>query len=136
VEITESVLLTNTEVERNLHRVRLLGLNVALDDFGTGYSSLSYLRRFPVDRIKVDRSFVNDLEEESDAVAVAEIIAVLARRLGIEPLAEGVESQSQRRILEGLGYKEMQGFLFAKAIPPDEFRRFLAACNGAVSAPA
>jgi diguanylate cyclase (GGDEF)-like protein len=127
IEVTEGVLLLQSEImQANVDRLRAFGLRFAIDDFGTGYSSLGYLRRFPVDQIKVDRSFIRDLDKDPAAAAIAEAVSLISRRVGIEPVAEGVETVDQCRILNELGFERMQGFLFAKPMPADEFARFRA----------
>jgi PAS domain S-box-containing protein len=135
LELTEGVLLVESEITLgNLRRLREVGFAIDLDDFGTGYSSLSYLRRFKVDRIKMDQSFARDLDTDVNAVALAEAIASVSLRLGIVPLAEGVESHRQREILAGLGYTQMQGFLFAKPASPEHFARMAAVPTSPLSA--
>ena len=127
IEITEGVLLLQSEImQSNVDRLRAFGLRFAIDDFGTGYSSLGYLRRFPVDQIKVDRSFIRDLDKDPAAAAIAEAVSLISRRVGIEPVAEGVETAGQRRVLNELGFQLMQGFLFARPMPADEFALFCA----------
>ncbi len=120
VEITEGVLLTDTPVTtRNLERIRALGVGVALDDFGTGYASLSYLRRFPLDRLKLDRSFVSDLEADGSARAVARTVIELGHALGMRVTAEGVETEGQLACLRALGCDEAQGFLLGRPVDAD-----------------
>jgi diguanylate cyclase (GGDEF)-like protein len=118
LEITESVLLADDAATlRTLHDLRALGLSVSLDDFGTGYSSLSYLRKFPFDKIKIDQSFVRELSTRSDCVAIVRAVAGLARTLGMTTVAEGVETQLQRRQLMAEGCTEAQGYLFSPPMP-------------------
>lgn len=118
LEITESVLLVNTDaILSTLERLHGFGVSIAMDDFGTGYSSLSYLRRFPFDRIKIDRSFVRDLSEDAGSLAVVSAIAGLGRSLGMKTTVEGVESPEQYRLLRAEGVTAMQGFLFAPPRP-------------------
>jgi diguanylate cyclase (GGDEF)-like protein len=114
IEITESVLMQNTETTLGaLHRLRELGVRISLDDFGTGYSSLSYLRSFPFDKIKIDRCFISGLADGDDSVAIVLAIAGLAKNLGIATTAEGVETKQQLQQVKALGCSEMQGFLFS-----------------------
>jgi diguanylate cyclase (GGDEF)-like protein/PAS domain S-box-containing protein len=127
LEVTESLLLENTErLERIFHELKLLGVRLALDDFGTGYSSLAYLHRFPIDILKIDRSFVERLAREDggsegvDAVALAKAILSLADALGLDTVAEGIELDEQRDTLLALGCKTGQGFSFGKAMPVGE----------------
>lgn len=116
LEITENVLLQGTEVNiATLHKLRDLGIRISLDDFGTGYSSLNYLRKFPFDKIKIDRCFVNELEDNPDCLAIIRAVTDLARSLGMTTTAEGVEDAGQLDTLRGEGCHEAQGFLFSKA---------------------
>ena len=125
LEITETVLLQNTFATlATLHELRKLGVQIALDDFGTGYSSLSYLRSFPFDKIKIDRSFIQDLSKGEEPVAIVQAVANLAKCLNMASTAEGVETQQQRDILESMGCTEMQGYLFSRARPAKEIRQF------------
>jgi diguanylate cyclase (GGDEF)-like protein/PAS domain S-box-containing protein len=117
-EITEAVLLQNNEkTMAALHQLRGLGARIALDDFGTGYSSLSYLRRFPFDKIKIDRSFIQDLAGEGGALAIVQAIMNLAFSLNMTTTAEGVETEEQLEIVRALGCTELQGYLFSPAKP-------------------
>ncbi|GGD22011.1 putative bifunctional diguanylate cyclase/phosphodiesterase [Aureimonas glaciei] len=118
LEITESVLLEATEKTlATLHQLKQLGLRIALDDFGTGYSSLSYLSSFPFDKIKIDKTFIQDLSSRSDALAVVELVVDLGKKLGIRTTAEGVETEAQMIRLQEIGCSQVQGFLFAKPQP-------------------
>jgi predicted signal transduction protein with EAL and GGDEF domain len=117
LEITESVLLQNNALNLNaLHRLRALGLSIALDDFGTGYSSLSYLRSFPFDKIKIDQTFVRDLESCDDSIAIIQSIADLGRSLKMVTTAEGVETLEQLNLVRKAGCTEAQGFYFSRPI--------------------
>ncbi len=123
LEVTETVLIDDPEgAEKVLGRLRREGFRVALDDFGTGFSSLSHLRRFELDSLKVDRSFVRDLHEGSREAAIVQAICSLAVSLGLQPIAEGVETEAQRQALLQYGCETMQGFLFGKPLEVDEFR--------------
>jgi diguanylate cyclase (GGDEF)-like protein len=123
IEVTESVLLANNDdTLATLHRLRALGIRIALDDFGTGYSSLSYIRSFPFNKVKIDRSFVQNLSGQDNCVAIVESIAMLGARLGIEITAEGVETQAQLRMVQVAGCTEIQGFLFGRPAPAAEAR--------------
>jgi diguanylate cyclase (GGDEF)-like protein/PAS domain S-box-containing protein len=118
LEITESLFLAETEANLAiLHQLRELGVSISMDDFGTGYSSLSYLRSFPFDKIKIDRSFVKDLAERPDCVAIVRAISGLGRSLNITTTAEGVETIGQLDWLRAEGCNEVQGFLFSAAKP-------------------
>jgi predicted signal transduction protein with EAL and GGDEF domain len=117
LEITESILLDDEHVSaQNLRTFRAAGIHIALDDFGTGYSSLSYLMRYPVDRIKIDRSFVSQLSEGHVSVAITQAIVTLAHAMEIEVTAEGVETEAQAVILGRLGCNTLQGFLFSGGV--------------------
>ena len=121
LEITETVLLQNTfNTLATLQKLRALGVQIALDDFGTGYSSLSYLRSFPFDKIKIDRSFIQDLMSGTEPLAIVHAIAGLAKSLNMISTAEGVETKQQLEALQALGCIEMQGYLFSHARPPAE----------------
>jgi len=125
LEVTESTLLGDLDAARtHLDALRELGCRVAIDDFGTGYSSLSYLSRLPADVVKIDRSFVQDLDQYAGAVALVRGIIDMARALGLEVLAEGVEIAEQRTILGDLGCPRYQGYLFCRPVPADEFDAF------------
>jgi diguanylate cyclase (GGDEF)-like protein len=119
LEITEGVLIDNPqEAEARLEALRALGVRIALDDFGTGYSSLSYLQRFRLDKLKIDRSFVEPLGHDPNSRAMVQAIIALGRALGLGLVAEGVETEEQRVLLRLAGCDQMQGFLFASAGPP------------------
>ncbi|WDR04109.1 bifunctional diguanylate cyclase/phosphodiesterase [Devosia algicola] len=121
LEITESILLDDEHVSaQNLRTLRSSGIHIALDDFGTGYSSLSYLRRYPVDRIKIDRSFVSQLSDGHDSVAIVQAIITLAHAMNIQVTAEGVETEEQADILGRLGNNTLQGYLFSRPVKADE----------------
>jgi predicted signal transduction protein with EAL and GGDEF domain len=125
LEITESVLLQNTFTTlATLHELRKMGVQIALDDFGTGYSSLSYLRSFPFDKIKIDRSFIQDLSNGAEPLAIVNAVAGLAKCLNMTSTAEGVETREQMETLQAIGCTEMQGYLFSKARPANEIRQF------------
>ena len=125
LEITESVLLQNTFTTlATLHELRKMGVQIALDDFGTGYSSLSYLRSFPFDKIKIDRSFIQDLSNVAEPLAIVNAVAGLAKCLNMTSTAEGVETREQMETLQAIGCTEMQGYLFSKARPANEIRQF------------
>ncbi len=118
VEITESLLMENVRhAIENLHAIKQLGVHVALDDFGTGYSSLAYLRQFPFDKLKIDRAFIQELMQASDARAIVRTMLELARVLGMDTLAEGVEEPAQLEVLRRVGCSSMQGYLLARPMP-------------------
>jgi diguanylate cyclase (GGDEF)-like protein/PAS domain S-box-containing protein len=126
IEITEAVLIRDDATALTiLHQLRAVGVRIALDDFGTGYSSLSYLKRFPFDKIKIDRCFVSDITEARGSSAIVQAIVNIAATRGITTTAEGVETPEQRELLRTLGCTEMQGYLFSAARPGPEVRQLL-----------
>ncbi len=128
LEITEALLLEKSEqVLTTLHALRVLGVRIAMDDFGTGYSSLSYLRSFPFDKIKIDRSFVQNLGQSTDSQAIVRAIVSLGSSLGITITAEGVENEADLACLRAEGCDQGQGYLFAKAMPCEAAARLLEA---------
>jgi diguanylate cyclase (GGDEF)-like protein/PAS domain S-box-containing protein len=128
IEITEGLLLkATTGVSDKLLKFRDAGIQVAIDDFGTGYSSLSYLKKFDIDYLKIDKSFVDNLETDINDIALSEAIIVMAHKLGLKVIAEGVESEAQRKILINAGCDYVQGYLFSKPLPAQEFEALLGA---------
>lgn len=126
LEITESVLLQDAESTlASLNRVKAAGIALSVDDFGTGYSSLSYLKRFPIDTLKIDQSFVKDLHTDQDDAAICAAILAMAQQLGLNVVAEGVETQEQLEFLRRHGCNQIQGFLCSPALPPTKFIMFL-----------
>jgi diguanylate cyclase (GGDEF)-like protein len=124
VEITESVLLHDREATLAvLHQLRALGIRIAMDDFGTGYSSLTYLQCFPFDKIKIDRSFVKDITENTGSLYIVRAVAALANGMGMAATAEGVETREQLDTITAEGCTEMQGYLFSKPLPVHEIER-------------
>ena len=118
LEITESVLIDDFgRAQAILRRLKILGVKIAMDDFGTGYSSLSYLQSFPFDKIKIDRSFISDLETNNNNAAIVRAVITLARSLNLPVLAEGVETEAQRLILSQDGCDQIQGFLIGRPLP-------------------
>lgn len=127
VEITEGLLLNErNDITEKLLQFRDAGIQVAIDDFGTGYSSLSYLKKFDIDFLKIDQSFVRDLATDPNDLALSEAIIVMAHKLGIKVIAEGVETTEQRDMLAAAGCDYAQGYLFAKPMPAEEFEALLA----------
>jgi EAL domain-containing protein (putative c-di-GMP-specific phosphodiesterase class I) len=126
VEITESVMMddivTTLEVFKGLEQ---LGVFLSIDDFGTGHSSLSYLRQLNAKQLKIDRSFVNDLESSDDARAIVDAVVRLAHALGLRVVAEGVETKAQRDVLLRLGCDELQGYLFSRPLPAESLLAWL-----------
>ena len=128
LEITEGVLMQNVEATlATLQAIKALGVRLAVDDFGTGYSSLSYLRKFPVDVLKIDQSFIHGLSHEPKDAALVSAIIQLGRSLNLSIIAEGVETQEQLAFLKQQGCEEGQGYYFSKALPADSFARLLRA---------
>jgi diguanylate cyclase (GGDEF)-like protein/PAS domain S-box-containing protein len=126
LEITEAVLIRDDEATLNLlQHLRSIGVRIALDDFGTGYSSLSYLRRFPFDKIKIDRSFVDGVTEADGSFAIVEAVINIASAQNMTTTAEGIETEPQREMLRDLGCTEMQGFLFSRPQPVATIRTLL-----------
>jgi len=119
-EITESAAMEDTRATlQMIERLSAIGVRLSIDDFGTGYSSLSYLRQLAAEELKIDRSFVMDLEASADARAIVDAVVKLAQALGMKVVAEGVETEAQQRILSLLGCDELQGYLFAKPMPAE-----------------
>jgi len=126
LEITESLVMRNADYTFDvLQRIRDIGVHISIDDFGTGYSSLSYLKRFPVDSLKVDRSFIRDVPQDVDDVAITQAIIAMAHSLGLKVIAEGVETEEQLDFLRELKCDQVQGYIFSEPIPADEFAALL-----------
>ena len=122
LEITESLLMEDVATTRSmLKRLHRMGLEIAIDDFGTGYSALSYLITFPLDHLKIDKSFVDKVHVSDDAKAIVEAIISLSYSLRLNVIAEGVETRDQLTALESLGCKQFQGYLFARPMPEEDF---------------
>jgi len=125
-EVNLAVLIRDDEAALAvLHQLRAIGVRIALDDFGTGYSSLSYLQRFPFDKIKIDRCFVNDIAEPDGSSCIVQAVVNIAAARRMMTTAEGVETPQQQELLRALGCTEMQGYLFSPAIPAADIRRVL-----------
>jgi diguanylate cyclase (GGDEF)-like protein len=133
VEVTEGVLLSNSPgTEQTLKELHALGVRLAIDDFGTGYSSLGYLRHLPISELKLDKSFVDDLERDASCRALSESVIGIGRGLSLLVVAEGIEHAAQRDILKAQGYEVGQGFFFSVPLPSEAFRQWLLACQGMV----
>jgi diguanylate cyclase (GGDEF)-like protein/PAS domain S-box-containing protein len=131
LEITESMLMTNLEQAiAKAEAIKRLGVRLAIDDFGTGYSSLSHLKRFPIDTLKVDRSFIRDLPANNEDKAITDAIIAMGKTLGVTVVAEGVETAAQQAFLAGHGCDEMQGFFFSKPCHPDAVAELLTGRSG------
>ncbi len=127
LEITESILLEHSETTLQiLDELKTIGVTLAIDDFGTGYSSLSYLKRFPIDRLKIDQSFVRDIVTDSEDLAIVRAIIAMSQALFLDVIAEGVENVEQLALLLREGCKDSQGYLFARPMDADSFMRWLA----------
>jgi EAL domain-containing protein (putative c-di-GMP-specific phosphodiesterase class I) len=130
LEITETVLMQETEgtlaILRNL---KALGVSISMDDFGTGYSSLSYLRKFPFDKIKIDKSFVQELSGEDESLAIVRAVTGLGRTLGMATTAEGVETLAQLQALRAEGCTEVQGYFFSPPVPTGQIPLLLERVN-------
>ena len=129
LEITESVTMDNPEHAASLlQKLKALGIKLAIDDFGTGYSSLSYLKRFPIDNVKIDRSFIKDIPNDEDDVAITQAVIAMAHSLRLKVIAEGVEAEHHADFLREHGCDEAQGYLFGAPMPADEFRQVMLRC--------
>ena len=136
LEITESVLMHDVdEAIAELRRLKDLGVQISIDDFGTGYSSLGYLNRFPIDRLKIDRSFVHEVDRSQENAAIVRTIIALARNLGLKTLAEGVETQAELDFLRDLVCDEIQGFYFSRPLPVEEYAALLGGQSATVAPP-
>jgi EAL domain-containing protein (putative c-di-GMP-specific phosphodiesterase class I) len=134
MEVTESVLLDDDAGMLDvLHGLKALGIQIALDDFGTGYSSLSYLRNFPFDKIKIDQSFVRDLPQRKDCVAIVGAVAQLAASLNMSTVAEGVETVDHLEKVRAAGCTEVQGYLISRPVPDGDVVRVIEDCNQRLS---
>ncbi|GGO78534.1 hypothetical protein GCM10011348_10670 [Marinobacterium nitratireducens] len=137
LELTETVLMQRQDETRALlHELRALGVGLAMDDFGTGYSSLAYLKRFPIDKLKIDRAFVHGLPADGDGCAIIRAVLEVARHLGLATVAEGIETPEQHAFLNGIGCEEGQGYLFARPLPVDAMTDLLLAARAQEVEPA
>jgi len=135
LEIIETVLLQDTDTTiATLNDLRALGVRISMDDFGTGYSSLGYLQKFPFDKIKIDCSFIRDLSERPDSVAIVRAVTGLSSSLGMSTTAEGVETQEQLDRLRAEGCTEVQGYLFSEPKPAEQVAHLLRRLNAPVKA--
>jgi len=126
LELTESASMADPDKScALLAQLKGMGYRLAIDDFGTGYSNLNYLKRFPVDRLKLDQSFVRDLETDPDDLSIARAVIGLAHGLRLSVVAEGVETEGQLKLLADLGCDLVQGWLFSRAVPAEEFATLL-----------
>jgi len=126
LEVTESTIMTQPEMASSiLSDLKEMGFAIAIDDFGTGYSSLSYLQKFSVDQVKIDQSFVEGIEDGTESYSIVKAIIAMCSSLGLETLAEGVETKAQLEILHELGCNKIQGYYISRPLPADEYERFL-----------
>jgi EAL domain-containing protein (putative c-di-GMP-specific phosphodiesterase class I) len=136
LEITESLFLEPSEdVIAWLSSLKKLGLHLSIDDFGTGYSSLSYLKRFPIDIIKIDRTFISDISDDVGGDSLVDAILAMAKSLGLSTIAEGVTSKEQINFLEERGCDYFQGFYFSQPVPADKFREWLRTSQPVAASP-
>jgi diguanylate cyclase (GGDEF)-like protein/PAS domain S-box-containing protein len=128
IEITENIMTASDDASvARVQRLRDLGVGIAFDDYGTGYASLSLLKRYPLTRLKIDRSFVRDLSDDQNDAAIVELVLTLGARLGLGVVAEGVETEAQAERLASLGCREAQGYLFGRPMPAQDFARLIGA---------
>jgi EAL domain-containing protein (putative c-di-GMP-specific phosphodiesterase class I) len=126
LEITESTVIENTEFAKAvLYRLKALGIHLSLDDFGTGYSSLSYLQHFSLDSLKIDNSFINRLQSGAASIEIIQAIVSLGKSLGMEVIAEGVETEEQLTHLKSLNCRKGQGYIFARPLDETEIRKVI-----------
>lgn len=126
LELTESQLLDSIDhISQTFEQLRELGVKLAIDDFGTGYSSLSYLKRLPVDYVKIDQAFIRGLDEAQEDVVITQAIIAMAHSLGLQVVAEGVETAGQMAILKAQGCDEIQGYLISRPVPAQEMVQLL-----------
>jgi EAL domain-containing protein (putative c-di-GMP-specific phosphodiesterase class I) len=126
LELTERMLMEDVRlVRQQLRSLRDMGVLVAVDDFGTGFSSLAHLKQYSIDRVKIDQSFVHDLPDAADSVAITRAIVQMSHSLGITVMAEGVETEAQREFLVRLGCDELQGYMFGRPMPEEKINILL-----------
>jgi EAL domain-containing protein (putative c-di-GMP-specific phosphodiesterase class I) len=136
LEVTESMVMRNvSRAIKVLDAIQSRGIRLAIDDFGTGYSSMSLMKQFPIDTIKIDRSFVRDLPKDSEDQAIAQAIISMGKALGMTVIAEGVETAEQHAFLRNHACDELQGYLFSKPLPAPQLARLLRAPPMLVSPP-
>ncbi|MBT4838434.1 MAG: EAL domain-containing protein, partial [Methylococcales bacterium] len=130
LEITESTVIDNVEeIIQKMHKLKSFGLHFSMDDFGTGYSSLSYLRKLPLDQLKIDQSFVHDITTDKSDAMIVETIISMGHHLGLDVIAEGVESDQEIQFLHENGCNSYQGYFCSKPIPANEFEQLIIAQN-------
>ena len=126
LELTESIVVNNVaDTIEKMHQLKTLGLTFSMDDFGTGYSSLAYLKRLPLDQLKIDQSFVRDISHDPNDAAIVQTIITMGNTMGMNVIAEGVETQQQLDFLRKHGCNTYQGYLFSRPVPLAEFEKLL-----------
>ena len=126
LEVTEGLFMGQKETSIPVLEVfKQLGLSIAVDDFGTGFSSLSYLKQLPIDKLKIDRSFIKEMPDNKDDVAITQAIISLGQNLGLEIIAEGVETEAQQSLLKTMGCQEVQGYLYGRPMSAEAFEQNL-----------
>lgn len=134
LELTESMVMKDAvNAERTMRKIKQLGVSLSLDDFGTGYSSLNYLRSFPVDALKIDRSFILDIASDASSAAILNSIIAIAHTLGLQTVAEGVENNDQLALVANCGCNYIQGYLFSRPLPPEDFVALFMANKGKIT---
>lgn len=130
LELTEAMAMKKPDFsEQRIRHLHAMGVKLSIDDFGTGYSSLSYLKRFKIDKLKIDREFIADMDNDAGDQAIVTAIIQMARRLSITVLAEGVESARQAELLKRFGCSQIQGYYYSKPLPPEEAARYIVGYN-------
>jgi len=128
LEITESLLLDDmAAASQRMNALRQMGIRFSIDDFGTGYSSMAYLQKLPLDQLKIDQSFIRELPGNPSSLAIVRATCAMAQSLGLQVIAEGVETPAQRQVLLDSGCRHFQGYLFARPVPVEQFEALLAA---------
>ena len=131
LELTESVIIKDVDITINiLNEMKEMGIHLSIDDFGTGYSSLNYLKRLPITTLKIDRSFINDIEDDPDGSAIVKAIIAMAQNLKLKTIAEGVETKEQLKFLCTYGCDEIQGYYFSKPLPFEDICQMLLDTEG------
>jgi EAL domain-containing protein (putative c-di-GMP-specific phosphodiesterase class I) len=126
IEITEGIVIENIDdTIRKMRQLKTMGVRIAIDDFGTGYSSLAYLRQLPLDQLKINDKFVRDINTDPSGTIIVETIISMARHLGLDVVAEGVETEEQARFLHQRGCHRLQGYYFSAALPGEDALRVL-----------
>jgi len=133
LELTENVIINTMEVIKTVTELKSLGVTIAIDDFGTGYSSLSYLKRIPLDRLKIDSSFIQHIQSKDDDEVIIRAIIAIAQNLDLEVIAEGVETQNQLDFLKNNKCNEIQGYYYSKPLSTDEMEKLMKETNKVVT---